>query len=212
MLAAVLTGAGECLLYLSVSEIYANGGQDVPLLDVSDWRLTWGDLLCVLGAPLYVVGMWHIYLGLKPFSQMMALTLFLVGSFGFVVGSMWTVVAAALLAQAQVVPPIAALTTLTDYYARYSELVVMVVRITMLLTSLGYIAMVLTGKTVYPRWMAVFSPFVLAIVSLLVFVIIFDLGIYALPIAENVAYFLFFALSTMLLASRCKHRCAVLGQ
>lgn len=209
MLAAVLTGAGEFLLHFSAAGNYADNGQYAFLLDVSEWRLTYGHFLGVLGAPLYLVGMWHIYLGLRPYSQKLAFILFLIGSYGFVVGAVWigSRVSIAHLAQANAVAPTEALQTLIDNYVLHSETLLWVVRTTTLLTSLGYIAMVLTGKTLYPRWMAAFSPIVLLVLSLLLFAVVPALGKYTLPIALNVGYFLFFTLSTVLLASRCKHQC-----
>ena len=208
MLAAILTGAGEFLLHFSDAGNYADDGQYAFLLHVSAWRLTWGHFIAVLGAPLYLVGMWHIYLGLKPYNQKIAFILFLVGSYGFVVGAVWigSRASIALLAQANAVAPTEALQTLIDNYVLHSESLLQVVRATTLLTSLGYIAMVLTGKTLYPRWMAAFSPIVLLILSFLLFAVVPALGKYTLPIALNVGYFLFFALSTMLLASRCKQQ------
>ena len=208
ILAAALTGTGEFLLHFSAAGNYADDGQYTFLLDVPEWRLTWGHFIGVLGAPLYLVGMWHIYLGLKSYSQKMAFILFLIGSYGFVVGAVWigSRASIALLVQANAAAPSEMLQSLIDNYVLHSESLLQVVRGTTLLTSLGYIAMVLTGKTLYPRWMAVFSPVVLLILSLLLFVAVPAIGKYTLPIALNVGYFLFFTLSTVLLSSRCKHR------
>ena len=72
ILAAILTGTGEFLLHYSEAGNYADDGKYLFLLDVSVCRLNLGHFIGVLGAPLYLVGMWHIYLGLKPINQKLA--------------------------------------------------------------------------------------------------------------------------------------------
>jgi len=66
--------------------------------------------------------------------------------------------------------------------------------------------MVLTGKTLYPRWMAIFNPIVLLLLSFILFAIAPEIGKYTLPIALNMGYFIFFSLSTLQLARVCKSR------
>ncbi len=206
ILAATLTGAGEFLLHFSDAGNYADDGKYEFLLNVPEWRQTWGHFLGVLGAPLYLVGMWHIYLGLRPFNQTIAFILFLISSYGFVVGAVWIGSRAGiiLLVQANAASPMETFQILINYYVLHSESLLQVVRTTTLLTSLGFIFMVLSGKTLYPRWMALLNPIILLILSFVLFWVAPSLGKYALPTALNVGYFLFFTISTMQLAWFCK--------
>lgn len=206
ILAAILTGTGEFLLHYSEAGNYADDGKYMFLLDVSTFRLNLGHFIGVLGAPLYLVGMWHIYLGLKPFNQKIALILFLISSYGFVLGAVWmgSRSGIALLAQANAATPMDTLQTLIDYYILHNETLLQFIRVTTLLTSLGFIVMVLSGKTLYPRWMAIFNPIILLILSFVLFWLAPSVGKYTLPIALNVGYFLFFCISTILLAKLCK--------
>ena len=105
--AAIFTGTGEFLLHFSNAGNYSDDGGYEFLLHVPEWRLTWGHFLGVLGAPFYLVGMWHIYLGLRPFNQKIAFILFLISSYGFVVGAIWIGSRAgiAFLAQANAATP-----------------------------------------------------------------------------------------------------------
>lgn len=204
--AAIMTGAGEFLLHYSDLANYADDGQYAFLLNVSEWRLTSGHFIGVLAAPLYLIGMWHMYLGLKPYNQKAAFILFVISSYGFVLGAVWmgSRSGIALLAQANAENSSEALVTLINYYILHSETLLQVIRVTTLLTSVGFIIMVLSGKTLYPKWMALFNPIVLLIMSFVVFAVAPSIGKYTLPIALNVGYFLFFTISTMLLAKRCK--------
>ncbi len=95
---------------------------------------------------------------------------------------------------------------LIRYYILHSESLLQVIRVTTLVSSFAFIFMVLTGKTLYPRWMALFNPIVLLLLSFLLFAVAPEIGKYTLPIALNIGYFIFFSLSTLQLARVCKSR------
>jgi len=82
------------------------------------------------------------------------------------------------------------------YELRYESLL-NVTRITALMLSGIFIWLTLTGRSYYPRWMAIFSPIVLILMSFLIYVIAPQLGKHLMPIALNVAFFIFFILSLM---------------
>jgi hypothetical protein len=79
LLGAVLVGVGEFMLHFDSLARYSEVHYDF-LLATSDPQQTTGHFLGVLGAPLYVVGCWHIYLMLKPANQLLAF-------FGFILGA-----------------------------------------------------------------------------------------------------------------------------
>lgn len=209
IIAATLVGTGEFLLHYSPLADYADDGNYVYLLQVSEWRVTWGHFFAVLGAPLYLVGFWHIYLGLKPYGKIIPWVVFFITAYGFIFGTIWIGSRASivLLAQANFSAEghsSEVLRGLMDYYILHSETLLEVTRLTTLLSSLAFIILVLSGKTLYPRWMAVFNPILLLASSFILFTVLPDLGKYTLPIALNVGYFLFFSISTLQLAKTCK--------
>lgn len=61
--AAILVGTGEFMLHFSPAGDYADEGNYVYLLNVPEWRITWGHFLAMFGAPWYLIGYWHMYLG-----------------------------------------------------------------------------------------------------------------------------------------------------
>ena len=211
IIAALLVGTGEFLLHFSPLGDYADDGNYVYLLQVSESRATWGHFFAVIGAPFYLVGFWHIYLGLKPYGKTIPLVNFFVTAYGFIFGTIWIGSRASivLLAQAQFAAEgnnSEVLRVLMDQYMLHSETLLEVTRITTLLSSLAFIALVVTGKTLYPRWMAIFNPILLLVSSFILFAIAPSIGKYTLPIALNVGYFLFFTLSTLQLTKVCKQR------
>jgi len=81
--AAVLVGAGEYLLhYDSLGRFSATGYEF--MLDIPMSRTTIGHFLGVIGATLYPIGCYHIYLMLRPANERWAFAAFLIGTFGFI--------------------------------------------------------------------------------------------------------------------------------
>jgi len=58
-----------------------------------------------------------------------------------------------------------------------------------------FIWLTLTGRSNYKRWMAIFSPIVLIIMSFVIYLVAPQIGKHLMPIALNVAFFIFFTLS-----------------
>jgi hypothetical protein len=209
MIAALLVGTGEFLLHFSPLGDYADDGNYVYLLQVSESRVTWGHFLAMLGAPLYLIGFWHMFLGLKPYGKIIPWVVFFITAYGFIFGTVWIGSRASivLLAQANFAAEghsSEILRGLMDYYMLHSETLLEVTRTTTLLSSLAFIVLVLTGKTLYPRWMAIFNPILLLVSSFILFAVAPEVGKFTLPIALNVGYFIFFTLSTLQLTRVCK--------
>lgn len=201
LLAAVIVGAGEFLLHFDPLARYA-GGFDF-FKGVTPDRATIGHFLGVLGAPLYVVGAWHLKLMLQPANRFWATITFFMMAYGCIVGAVWigSRATAALIvngADAASVGPELAL-----YELRYENLL-MIVRIAILLVSAVFIWLVLTGRSHYPRWIAALNPILLILVSFLIFLVIPDIGKYLMPIALNVAFFVLFTASTVIAARSVK--------
>ena len=76
MVAALLVGTGEFMLHYSPAGDYADDGNYVYLLNVPEWRITWGHFLAMFGAPFYLIGYWHMYLGLRPYGKILPYLVF----------------------------------------------------------------------------------------------------------------------------------------
>jgi len=192
LLAAVLVGTGEFLLHFDPLARY--DGSYVFFEAVSENRATLGHFIGVLGSPLYLFGIWHVAKMLQPASKLWSSVAFFVMSYGFIVGAIWIgsrASAAALIAVGQD-PTATGLLTLYDL--RYETLLT-VIRIAALIFSLIFVSLILTGRTAYPRWMAVFNPIILILGNFLVFMLVPAIGKYLMPIALNVSFFIIFAIS-----------------
>ena len=195
LVASGLVGIGEYLLHYDALARFSEGGFDF-MRGIADHRTTMGHFFGVFGATLYPIGCYHIYLMLRPANERAALSAFFIGAFGFIVGVVWIGSRASISALMQIplTPEIANLVQL--YEIRY-EVLLTVVRLSILTLSVIFIWLTLSGRSNYNRWMAVFSPFVLIIMSFVIYVIAPQLGKHLMPIALNVAFFIFFSLSLL---------------
>ena len=195
LIAAILVGIGEYLLHYDPLARFAEGGFGF-MQGISEQRTTIGHFFGVFGATLYVVGCYHIYLMLRPANQQAAFAAFLISAFGFIVGAVWIGSRASISALMQL-PASPEISLLVELYDLRYETLLTVVRITTLALSVFFIWLTLTGRSHYRRWMAAFSPIVLIIASFITYVIAPQLGKHLMPIALNVAFFIFFSLSLL---------------
>jgi hypothetical protein len=197
LLAAILTGTGEFLLHYDPLARYSETNYNY-ILAGSTQRQTIGHFFGVFGAPLYIVGCWHIYLMLKHANKALAFLGFVIGAYGFIIGADWLSSRASIGAlmhfKANTGYDIQPLVVL--YELRYETLLT-VVRITTLTLSVIFIGLVLTGRTHYRKWQVLVNPIVLLVFSFVVYAIAPNIGKYIMPIALNVGFGLFFLISLL---------------
>jgi len=202
LIAAALVGTGEYLLHYDAQARFADGGYDF-MQGISASRSTVGHFLGVFGATLYPVGCYHIYQMLRPANQRWAFAAFLVGSFGFMVGVVWIGSRASVSALMQL-PASEEIAGLIELYDLRYETLLQVIRFTTLILSGIIVWLCLTGRSYYPKWMAVFNPILLIIANFVLFVVAPSVGKHTMPIALNVAFFIFFTLS-LIFAARVQY-------
>ena len=193
LIAAMVVGTGEYLLHYDSLARFSAGGYDF-MQGISANRSTLGLFFGVFGATLYPVGCYHIYLMLRPANQRWAFAAFLIGAFGFMVGAVWIGSRASVSALVQL-PPSAEINGLIALYELRYEPLLQVIRLTTLALSVIFVVLALSGRSNYPRWMALFNPILLIIMSFVIFAVAPAIGKHMMPIALNIAFFVFFLLS-----------------
>ena len=194
LLAAILTGVGEFLLHYDPLARFSETSYDF-MLATSDKQQTMGHFFGVLSAPLYVMGMWHIYLMLKPAGQKLAFLAFLLSAYGFMIGADWISSRASIGALIHFQQAGTDVDSLISLYQLRYETLLSVIRLTTLSLSLIFIGLVLTGRSHYQKWHALFNPIVLLLGSFVVYVVAPEIGKYVMPIALNVGFGIFFIIS-----------------
>lgn len=195
LLAAFSVGIGEYLLHYDPLARFSDGGFGF-MQGIAEHRTTMGHFFGVFGATLYPVGCYHIYLMLRPANERAALITFFISTFGFIVGVVWIGSRASISALMQL-PESAEIENLVRLYDVRYETLLTVVRVTTLILSLVFIWLTLSGRSLYKRWTAIFSPIVLIVFSFVVYLIVPNVGKHMMPIALNIAFFIFFTLSVL---------------
>jgi hypothetical protein len=177
----------------------------VQFFGSSPERLAAGALVAVFSTPLYLAGLWHIYLGLKPAGRWSSLgpLLLLVSAFSFapfVHGSFYYVAEVVKMlpqvdAAAQAVILETATRATTVLFGSYAVLAV--------LTIAGFVWMIVTvarGKSMYPRWIAIANPIVLMVISsVLDLMLPYPLSLWLEGAGLNLGMLFFFTMSLVLL-------------
>lgn len=186
---SIITGIGEFLLHY-----HPNGYQDeismveqVPLS-----RASIGHFMVVFGFPLYFAGYYAIFRILEPAHQKMARAFFVLGVYSFAVGGVW-------VASRYFIADVLQTTTGTEMheyfyesYKKHYQNLVWALRVLILLVSGTFIFIVISGKSILPKYMAFFSPIAVLISVFIILALIPAIGIYLAPTAMNVAHIIFF--------------------
>ncbi|MBI1228101.1 MAG: hypothetical protein GC192_22905 [Bacteroidetes bacterium] len=192
--ATLLVGMGEFLMHFSAQ---GYGGEPFSYLaKVPDSRITWGHFLMVAGLPLYFAGYWFIYQTLGRSRWALAVLVTAVVSFS--TGGIWVTSRAMLVKIVQAratATDAAALDGLLVFYENHYEILVQALRVLILLLSFFWVMAVLKGRTIYPKWMAVFSPILLLVMVFLSYLLLPAFGKYLVPTAMNAAHLAFFGLT-----------------
>lgn len=202
LLGAFLVGVGEFTLQFSPQGGYESTDYSY-FVRVSDQRLSIGHFFSVLAAPLYILGYWHLgQVFVKGGSKKAGWFITLFGSYAFVVGTAWLggriylALTAHSIAEAGSPETIIVLENLLAAFAEHNEPLVNALRLAMLVVSILWVVLVVKGQTLYPKWMAIFSPIVLlGSIFAIYFFVSPTLGAWLLPAAMNVVHVMIFSLS-----------------
>lgn len=193
IIASVMVGIGEYLLHYDALARFADGGYNF-MIGIPSERSTLGHFFGVFGATLYPIGCYHIYQMLRPANHRWAYAAFLIGTFGFIIGVVWIGSRASISALMQL-PPTPEVTSLIELYDLRYETLLQIIRITTLVISVIIVWLAWSGRSHYPRWMGAFNPILMIIANFILFALVPSIGKHSMPIALNVAFFIFFALS-----------------
>lgn len=191
LLGTIITGIGEFMLHFNPMgyESEIEMVRNVPLD-----RAGKGHFMVVFGAPLYFAGYYAIYRMVESVNKRLAQAFFIAGIFSFAVGGVWVAsryfIAVVLQTSAGTEDYSIYLTQYEDYY----QSLVWALRFLVLGVSILWIALVVQGKSIFPKWIALTNPLFLLLIVFGLYVGLPVIGTYLVPTAMNVAHFVFFTL------------------
>ncbi|MFT5396794.1 MAG: hypothetical protein ACI85N_002000 [Gammaproteobacteria bacterium] len=194
LLASIMVGTGEFLLHFDGLGRFGEAGGYEFMKGISTNRTTIGHFIAVLGAPLYIVGFWHLMKMLEPANRLVSRVAFFIMSYGIIVGATWIGSRANISAIVNIEHTADLIQLVSLYDFRYENLL-QVTRLSVMMFSMIFISLTITGRSHYPRWMAIFNPILLLLSSFAIWFFIPAVGIYLMPIALNIAFGLLFLIS-----------------
>lgn len=195
LLASILVGAGEFLLHFTPD----GGIQDVHTYlffnEVSEARLSLGHYIAVLSAPLYVLGYYFLSKQLEPAGPKQSKVVFVVGAYSFMIGAVWIGQRYFIGETVHAIAAGADIGSLLTSFSEHNEPLVNVLRVAMVIVSILWIKLILSGRTAFPKWLAIFSPIVLLASFAGLYFAKTTVGLYLFPIAMNATHFIVFGLA-----------------
>jgi len=211
-LAALFVGIGEFTLQYSPLGGYEVEGYGY-FANVTKDKLTMGHFFSTLAAPLYILGYWHLgQMFIRGGSKIQGWIITLLGGYAFMVGNAWLggriylALTAHEIADTTDSNIIIQLQGLLSDFGAHNEPLVNALRLAMIVVSVLWIWRIVIGKTLYPRWVALFSP---ALILGLIFTTYFaglSIGVWLLPAAMNVVHLIIFSISLYSLQRAYKKR------
>lgn len=208
LIGAIGVGIGEFLLHYSPNGIGYDSDNFAFFNQISLHRLTLGHFVAVSFVPFYIAGYYHLYLVFKDQNPKSAMTIFTLGVIAFMIGGMWISSRAQLgylVHKIAEYPNDLALQDLIAVYKTHAEILVKSLRIWVAAISVFFVIPILKGKTLYPKWMAIFNPLVILLSVLVVYLLIPKAGYFIGPIAMNVVHFILFGLSLIIIKNKSKN-------
>ncbi|MDB4837634.1 hypothetical protein OAH87_04120 [Marinomonas sp.] len=208
--AALLVGIGEFTLQFSPLGGYEEEGYGY-FANVAKDNLTTGHFFSTLAAPLYILGYWHIgQMFIHGGSKVHGWVIALLGGYAFMVGNAWLggriylALTAHEIANTSNSDFVSQLTHLLADFGAHNEPLVNALRLAIVVVSVFWVWRIAIGKTLYPRWVAIFSPALILGVIFTTYFIGLDIGVWLLPAAMNVVHIVIFSLSLYSLQSTYK--------
>jgi len=204
---AIGVGLGEFLLHYSPNGIGYEGTNFEFFNQIPLNRLTLGHFIAVSFVPFYIAGYYHLYLVFKDKNPKTAMGIFTLGIIAFMIGGMWISSRAQLgylVHKISEFPTDLALQDLIEVYKNHVEILVKSLRVWIAAISILFVIPILKGKTIYPKWMAIFNPIAILLAILVIYTITPSVGFMIGPIAMNVVHFIVFGLSLIIIKTKSK--------
>lgn len=198
---AALTGIGESLLHFVPGGQYADPSYSY-FAKIPESRLFVGHFISIAAAPLYLAGYWHLTGNLLAERWRARLIVFAMSAYAFIAGIVWIGQRAFLGLTVQSVDSGRADSNLLAGFSALNEPLLNVLRIGVLGFSIVWVLTVASGRTPYPRWMALLCPAILIALVFGVYAALLDAGSWLVPTALNVAHVILFSASLLMLRSR----------
>lgn len=180
------------------------------MTEMAQWRIVAGTFLGVFVLPLQLAGLVSLYYGLKPAGKVLPLIVVITDAHALIMGVAFHVTYAYIASGWKLFhlfgPGNAGTSELMKQFDFYWKIVIVLMMTELILSSALFVVLILKGKTLYPKWMALFNPpFIVIAMLLIISAIPKPVGGYIAPTILNLSTLIFFIISTAVICKRLKN-------
>lgn len=171
------------------------------MADFSQWRITVGTFLGIIVLPLQMAGLGTVYYGLRPAGKIKALLVILTNIHTLIMAVAFHISYAFIASGWKMYYEVGSSDVIAfkmlKRFDHYWRIVIVIMAIELAFASLCFIMFILKYKTLYPKWMALFSPIcILLYIYPIVLVMPHPIGGFVAPAILNFGTMIFLILST----------------
>jgi len=176
--------------------------------DIAHWRITFGVFIGVLVLPFQIAGLIPLYYGLKPSGKIMPLIVAITNAHALIMGVAFHISYAFIGSGWKLYYEMGPVKISSDIIKRfdfYWMVIVVIMLIELLFSSTIHAIIIMKGKTLYPKWMAILNPLcILLFIFPLIFIIPAPIGGFIAPAYFNLSTMIFFIFSTAIIYKKMK--------
>jgi hypothetical protein len=168
--------------------------------DIAPWRITAGAFIGVVVLPFQILGLIPVYFALKPAGRVLPVMAVIVNAHTLLMGVAFHIsyayIGSGWILHHQDEVTNVVTSDMVDKFASYWMILAVIMFLELLFSSTIYTIVVLKGKSLFPKWMAIFSPLSIVIFTFpLVFLLPYPIGGYIAPAYLNISTMIFFILT-----------------
>jgi hypothetical protein len=178
---------------------------------IAQWRITTGTFIGVFMLPFQIAGLISIYHGLKSSGKLLPALVVLADAHALIMGvafhASYAFIASGWKLFYTTGPENLNMSEIMQKFDFYWKLIIVIMLAELIFSSTIFVLLVMSGKTMYPKWMALLNPLCVILAMFLVIPPIpAPVGGYVGPTTLNMATLIFFIISTIVIYKRLKRQ------
>lgn len=181
------------------------------MADLSNWRITLGSIIGIIFLPFQITGLLTVHQGLKPASRFLRYLVLSLSAHALIMGvafhSSYAYIGSGWKLYYNIGSDNIYAIDIVKKFNYYWTVIVTIILVEVILSSILYTFIIITKKTIYPKWMSLLSPiFILIFITPIILIIPAPIGGYIAPGFFNLGTMLFLILSTVTVLKRLKQK------
>jgi len=176
---------------------------------IAQWRIMIGAFMGAIVLPFQIAGLASMYHGLKPSGKILPLIVVITNAHALIMGVAfhisYTYIGSGWKLYYEMGPENKIASGIVKQFDFNWKLIVIIMLTEILFSSVVYVTLILRGKTLYPKWMAILNPLcVLLFLFPIVFILPTPVGGFIAPIYMNISTMICFVFSTIIIYKKLK--------